>query len=511
MFKLEDLFANFPPPPPPPIEIVEALDLGGNISLVRKKLADNSTLFNNPEIQGILFRYLHSAIEGLLNHLYRKRILYKHEIESKKLSKVQKEEYHTTLSFIKLLTTSYRICRCWIVYFRDKKELGLLGNIDMTPPKEIAENPDIEEIKLKDIVEESEELKLLISGEITVQDLYEKYKYENHIFTILFIEILHEIDLSIRRQIHTQVTSEIDNVIIPKINSIANRSIDSLSMSESIRNISILKFSKNTSSDLVKFGENYLEEHKKEMEWRLVKGLAQMHISEVGNYLQYHGGKYDGKDDEYFEFVENAISQYLQKIPYQHQNKAFQWLQKMKNPDTRITLTKEASTPLNIPDIPKIPDNKLVFTIDVKHLVYLMLNLKKQFAGERKLLEASDGAIMAFIIRHFCDKDYNSFSVEDLTPYFEKGTKLLDEVLKWNGENVGFGNIWMKFNQLPVKETSYITSSPEKIVQILAKNFHSKKDKFFTLRTLRQNIKPSVHHSNKESNNFDIEELMNLN
>lgn len=174
-------------------------------------------------------------------------------------------------------------------------------------------------------------------------------------------------------------------------------------------------------------------------------------------------------------------------------------------------LTKEVSTPLQVPNTPKIPDNKLVFTIHIKHFVYLMQNLTKRFAGEKKLLEASEGAIMGFIIRHLCDENYNSFSIKDLKPYFKEGTEPLNMVLKWNGDGKGLANICVELNLFPEKEASYITSPPEKIIKIVIQNFHSKNGEFFKKVTFNQSMKPSVQEIASDKNKFNVKELMNLN
>jgi len=511
---IEELFKDIPPIPEPSINHLKVIDLGADISLVRDRIEDNLILFENPAIMDSFFAYYRRLAEWLIENASKKQHEYKLLIKRQQLKEEERKEYEEILSSLKTMLIAARIYRCWEIRYKPLNKLGLLGNVKIEIPRnesnmngEGVEKADLDEsdkfeIKtFREFVEEDEDNKFLfLEGKLPTFKISDDLRYSNHSIVITYIELAHLIDIEVKEQIQRKQRIIIDlKEIVSKVQNVLNRSIKSKKLIGAVRSTLSLEISQDT------------EEEKKEVEWRMALGLRQTSVRKVNNYLQYHWEKYDGKDEEYFEFVEDAINQYSQKISYQQQSKAFKWLQKMKDTNTRIQPIEEVSTPLKVPDTPKIPDNKLVFTTDIKHFVYLMQALTKRLAGEKKLLEASDGAIMAFIIRHFCDKDYNSFSVEDLNSYFEKGTKSLNEVLKWNGENVGFGNIWMKFNQLPVKGKSYITSTPEKIAKILAQNFYSNKGDFFTSRTIAQNMKPSVHKSIKERNNFDIEELMNLN
>lgn len=239
--------------------------------------------------------------------------------------------------------TAIRVYICWFLRYKDKEELGLLGKIKLTAPKrdnqiksDNIEEPEKETEELNELVDREKWLKLLFKGKITIKKIDDDFRYRNDILFTSYIELLHLADLEVKKQIHEHQANSFNSTIKPKVENIINRSITSNKMQDTIHNLVHFKISKKMDVELDNFELNYINEQKKEMEWCLAKGLSQMLVRRVDNYLQYHSGKFDGESDEYFEFVENAINQYSQIIPYQQQNKAFQWLQKMKNPNTEL-------------------------------------------------------------------------------------------------------------------------------------------------------------------------------
>jgi|GEM_PF-1868093 len=465
IYTLENIEFDFPKNLPiPSDELLKIIDLGNDISLVRHKLSHNLSLLNNPRIQKTLHKYLCQCVELIIPYWDEKSNKYSNISQDESIDEEKRTEYVEASEILDALIIILRIYRCWVIRYKHDKELGLLGNIKVpifesetqdvksgfsnigeTKSKGADTKPDRQ--KLSEFIAKSKFLKSLINGIILFDGTNEEDKYSNHIFLIFYFEAFHFIDVAVKERAFEpnyipsyrikQLQEHLEGIVIRKFENIFNRSIKSKKTENAISNLLTIKINQKTGQGLVKFSADYMEEEKKEIGWCFAYGLRQMATWEVNKYLNIQWKKYDGEN--YFEFVEDSMNQYLHAIQPSQQKKARQWLQ---NPNIQITPSKEVSTPLNIPHTPKIPKDKLVFTIDIKHFVYLMQALRKERTPKGQTLEANDGAIMGFIIRNFCNKNCKPIKEKDLIPYFEEDTKSNKDMMTWNQTDTKLANVF---------------------------------------------------------------------
>jgi len=513
IYTLENIEFDLPKNLPlPPKEIIKLIDLGNDISLVRDKLPHNLSLFNNPSIRNILHNHLCQCAEMVITHWKKKSDKYYLLSFDENLKEEERIEYEDASFTLDDYISVLRIYRCWVIRYKASPEFGLLKNIQVPippnvnedigdndnkvePKEEVAEKPNTQ--KLGEMIEKNTFLKSLINGKIDDVELDDKIRYSNHIFWIFFTELYHWVDVASREGLlenqditpsHrlTHIKEYLLNVVIPKFESIFNRSIKSQKINNAVSNLLDFKITKQTNQGLEELNKGYLEEKEKEFEWLFAHGLSHTSISRVNKYLQHHWERYNGNEEEYFEFIEDTISQYAHKISYQQQNKATRWLQKMRNSNIRITETEKTSLPLNIPDTPKILNNKLMFTIDIKHFVYLMQALKSKHTIKGQTLETNNGAIMGFIIRHFCDKDGNPIKEEDLTPYFEKGTKPNTDIMIWNETNTKLANVFYELFMESLDEPFLKSRDMMKTLPKIISNSFRGKEKPILVKTIER-------------------------
>lgn len=159
-----------------------------------------------------------------------------------------------------------------------------------------------------------------------------------------------------------------------------------------------------------------------------------------------------------------------------------------------------------------IAKGKMTWNTDVKHLVNLFNSLKDKISDGTPLLEATDEAIMYFIIHKFLNKHSKPFEVADLQKYFDGHTTPKNQKIRWNGEIVELCYIFRElYKPLEKGSTIYLSTKKETLKDNIHEYFVWKADdQEINKGTLGREMTPARLQKIKREHKHDVKALMKI-
>ena len=347
----------------PQIDFIRSvIDLGNDISQIRDNLMSNLKLLEKDAIQHYIIKHLVSYLSDKITALT-KDIDINKGIYEDKIEGLLPECYHILAKEIASQTFNRDIQR----YYRYRLNRFLIGK----------DTHILESIKIP-------------------KKLDEHIKYNTSFPVIFFVEMLNVLNMGIKNK-QKDMDKAVDfflNVLIPKS---TNATVNSMPKMEDMIYLFGTKDNLWTNYEPKKLNltEKVINDVKVNLDEStqylcFAIGVRQTSIRSMYRFLEYQREHYDNIETDFYDFAEDAIIEYKGDIKKNQRKKVKKWL-KVQRKTNPTGVTTDNSSPLNIPDTPKIPEDKLVFTIDIKHFVYLMQALRKERTAKGQTLEANDG------------------------------------------------------------------------------------------------------------------------